>query len=126
MITYIATYRVVFEAQDDMQAALISDMLMENAKRNLDEEEGDTIELTQLTDFPDSLAPEETIVRLCHARNLLIKTRLKYAYDQAKELDKVIWSLKNRDDLMLLAGYDYGRFFEIASAILNKGENPLY
>ena len=122
---YVATLRAVFDAESDVDAVFIADLICENGKKDLEEDSGDSLDVTQVTNFGIDLIPEETLTRLKQARNLLIKTRLRYCWDVAKELDKAIWSLERRDDEQLMAGYDYGRFLEFARAILNDGANPL-
>lgn len=122
---YVATLRAVFDAEDDVSAQLIAETIAHHGRTDLEEDEGDSLDVTQVTNFGINLTPEETITRLKQARNLLIKTKLRYCWDQAKELDKVIWALEHRDDDMFLAGYDWGRFLQMAKAIIDEGANPL-
>lgn len=123
MNKYVSTFRAVFEAEDDVAAAIISDQIRLNASQDLDEEEGDTFECTQTTSQALDLQPEELIEQLKRTRNLLIKTRIKQCFNLAQDLDKIMYALQFRDDpSFTMGGYDYAKFMDQALDILNDKE----
>jgi hypothetical protein len=125
MITFIATFRAIFQAESEGQAAMIADLVCENGARDLDEE-NDVLFTTQVTSNATDLSPEESVVTIRKARNALIKTRIKQCYEMAKELDKMAWILEHRADRdFSLAGYDYGDFFRTAEQIFLRNESPV-
>lgn len=122
---YVATLRAVFDAEDEVEAIFIADQIRLNGFQDLDEDDGDILDVTQVTSNSLELSPEETLTQLKRARNLLIKTRIRQCYELAKELDQQLYALEHRADSdFSMAGYDYGKFMEIAEAILQRGEVP--
>jgi hypothetical protein len=121
---FVATFRAHMVADDEVEANLISEGLRETMMDNLDEEDGDFVMVTQVIPFtPENLhSPQEICDVLARDRNILIRTRYKEMWDVAKMLDQTIHALKTGGDQ--LVGYDYGRFLEIAEAVL-KGDNPV-
>lgn len=121
---WIATFRAVFHAADEVGAILVADKIMENGSRDLDEEDGATLNVMQVTNNTLDLQPEEVLGLLRRARNSLIRTRMRSAFDVAQELDKVIHQLEmHTEPGYELANYDYGRFIEISAEVL-EGGNP--
>lgn len=124
MIRCVATLRAVFDATDEVEAVFIADKICENGQRDFDED-NDLLEVTQVTSNQLDLSPEEVLVQLRRARNLLIKTRIRDCYILAKELDQQIYALRHRSDPdFAMAGYDYGNFMDLTEAILMRGEMP--
>lgn len=120
---YVVTLRAVYEADDDEVARLIADKIRENGAEDLDED--DTLDVTQITRFSSGIAPEEAIIRLRQARNLLLRTRLEGSYDLAKQLDQFIHAMVMGEAMSIANSmYDHGKFFEIAEAILIRKESP--
>lgn len=122
--TFVSTVRVVTVSQDEVEAQLTLDRLREAMMDLLDEEEGDSVTVTQTTEFTTDISPEETIVVLRRARNALVRTRIKQCFDLARELDQQIYLLQGRYDPEFSPNYDYGSFISIAERILSKGEDP--
>lgn len=122
---FVATLRATFRAPSEVDALVIADQIRLNGEADLDEEDGDELEVTQVTSNGLELSPDELLLHLRKARNLLIKTRKRACYDLARELDKVIFSLNFHDEPGFTeSGYDYGHFMELAEAILVRGEEP--
>lgn len=122
---YVATLRAVFDAEDEVEAIFIADQIRQNGIVDLDEDDGDILDVTQVTSNDLALSPEETLTVLRRARNLLIRTRVKECYETAREFDKLIYILAHRTDpAFSLAGYNYGDFLDISEAILMRGEMP--
>lgn len=120
---YVATLRAVYDAPDEVTAILIADKIRENGSLDLEEEDGDVLEITQVTNNPADLTPEETLNTLRKARNALIRTRIRQCYELARELDKTIYLLQHRSEGDLaLAGYDYGTFIETTEIVLEGGD----
>jgi hypothetical protein len=126
---YVATFRAVYEAEDEVEAMLIADTIEQNGKRDLEEEEGDTLDVTQVMAFKDAknITPQETLFALRKARNVLIRVRFKDCYLLAQELDKVIHYMSHNmePNEAYAPPYDYGNFLEIAHGILKNGKDPM-
>ena len=124
MNAYIGTMRVIAYCQDEVEATLVMDKLRQECEELLDEEDGDSVTVTQITESTSNISPEETLVVLRRARNALIRTRIKECFDLAPTMDEQIYHLGSRYDPSFAPVYDYGRIITIAEAILNKGEDP--
>lgn len=122
--SFVATMRVHFVAPDEIEANLISEGLRETMMESLDEEDGDFVTVTQVIPFSaDTLiSPQEICDVLRRDRNILIRTRYRDMWDVARSIDQTIHMLSTGGNQ--LQGYDYGRFLEIATAVL-RGENPI-
>jgi hypothetical protein len=117
--------RVVLNVEDELEATLAMDRLKMEAIALLDEEEGDSVEVTQLIPFTtDNLAPEEILVNLKKTRNILIRTRIRDCYDLASALDQTIHTLQAQIDPSYINTYDYGRMLSFAERILKHKEDP--
>jgi len=127
MTEYIATLRAVFEANDDAEAVLIAETIRERGAENLDETDGDSLDVTQVTDNPLEITPQEVIVVLRRARNQLIRTRVKWAVELAQEVDKAAWVLQHRAEgnPEYSPAYPYHHFTELLESIIRRKENPL-
>jgi hypothetical protein len=122
--TFVSTVRVVTVSQDEVEAQLTLDRLREAMMDLLDEEEGDSVTVTQTTEFNSNINPEEVLLILKRARNALIRTRIKQCFDLARDLDYQVHVLTGRQDPDFAAQYDYTGFITTAERILNKGEDP--
>lgn len=122
---YVATIRLTYRAEDDVEAQLIAELARERAESELDkEDDGDEAILTQVTSFAIAVEPRELLTRLAQTRNDLIKTRYTEAFDIARQLDQLSDALQKRLMPHEVTDYDFGHFMEIAERILNGGENP--
>lgn len=125
MSKYCATFRAVYDADDETSAAIIADQIRLNAESDLDTDEGDEVECTQVTSNGLHLTPDELMVLLRKTRNALIKTRWRPAYDEARELDRMIYSLGHGEEpAFAMAGYNHGDFMDLCERILMNGEEP--
>lgn len=115
---YIATYRVVFRSGDDLEAQVIAEHLRAHIEEELDLDDDDSVDMTQVVSFGEALTAEESAIVLKRARNVLIKLRTADAWDYARKLDELAFILTNRrEETGSLNGYDYSRFMEIAADI---------
>jgi hypothetical protein len=122
---YVATFRATYDADNDVQAQIISDQIRLNGERDLDIEDGDELECTQVTSNGLELLPDELMVLLRKTRNALIRTQWRPAYDEARELDRLIYAMKFRDEpAFTMSGYDYGNFMDLCEAIIHGKEEP--
>jgi len=123
---YVATFRAVYDADNDVMAQVVADQIRLNAEADLSPEDGDEFECTQVTDNEQNLTPDELIIMLRKARNLLIKTAWRPAYDAARELDRLIYAMQTKQDdpSFSMAGYQYGDFMDLCEAILIRKEEP--
>lgn len=125
MIPMIATYRLIFYPEDEVQGAMIAEQIRQDIEARLDEE--DTVDMTQVLSADVSgLSPIETVDIIRKARNALIRTKLKDCWDQARELDKLAYILLHRNEGMPdpLSGYDWSRFIDITHEVL-AGKSPV-
>jgi len=122
---YVATFRALYEAEDDLTAQVIADQIRVNGSLDLDEDDGDTFECTQVTGNHLELEPTELRIQMGKLRNILIKTRSRRGLDLAKEIDQFIHALRFRDSGEFTAGgYSHGDFMDLCINILEKGEEP--
>lgn len=122
---FVATLRCIINSPDEVEAQLTADRLQMECMELLDEDDGDEVRLTQVTSMSSELEPEELILTLQRSRNALIRTRIKECYDQASQLDQTIHRLKTFYDNEISEQYNYGAFFDLAEAILTRGEDPI-
>lgn len=125
---WVATLRAIFRAEDEVSAIMIADQIKVNGQRDLEEDDGDTLDVTQVTQNLLTISPQETVQLLRRARNQLIRVRVKDCLDTARELDKCIYMLANRSERdagIELAGYDYAGFMDIVQEVL-AGGNPIH
>lgn len=125
---FIATFRAVFRATDDVEAILIADKIKENGERDLEPEDGDTFDVTQVTQNAAMLSPEQTVMLLRRARNALIRTRIQHMVECARQIDQCIHMLDEKtahETGAELARYDYGQFVDICEEVLGGG-NPVH
>lgn len=125
---WVATLRAVFRAEDEVTAIMIADQIKVNGQKDLEEDDGDTLDVTQVTQNLLTISPQETVQLLRRARNQLIRTRVVSCLDVARELDKCIFMLANRSETdagFELAGYDYAGFMDIVQEVL-AGGNPIH
>lgn len=130
---YVATLRAIFEADSEVDAMLIADTIADNGKKDLELDEGDTLDVTQVLAISDfrHITPQETIFILKKARNALIRVKFKDCYFMAQELDKIIHYLGFQVDSgsphasIEAPSYDYGSFLDIAHQVLKMGRDPL-
>lgn len=124
MAKYIATLRAVFDADDDVDAIFIADQIRVNGAVDLDNDAGDSIDVTQVTSNTLDIRPEEVLNQLRRSRNLLIRTRIKECFELARELDKTIHALSRNEQWETVQGhYDWSEFLTLAKRIL-QGESP--
>lgn len=125
MPKFVATLRATYDADDDIAAEVVADQIRLNAETDLDDDEGDEVEITQVTSNGLQLTPDELMVLLRKARNALIKTRVRQYWELAKEVDRAIYTMHFKDDPMFSeAGYSHGDFMDLTVAILERGEEP--
>lgn len=126
MKPFVVIFHAAFEAEDDASAAMIAAQMVENAGKDLEADAGDEVWVSQVLGLDvQSITPEEALVRLRVARNVLIRTRSVICIEVARELDKVIWQIAHNDlESNSLAGYDYAQFVDLCEAIVLRKENP--
>jgi hypothetical protein len=125
MPKYVATLRAVYDADDDVTAIFMADQIRVNGEQDLDDDDGNSLEVTQVTSMEVDLEPDEIITQLRHTRNILIKTRIKECFAEARQLDMLVHMLQHRHEpAIAMAGYDYSTFMDVAEAILIRNEVP--
>lgn len=126
MSRFIATLVARYEAPDEVEASLTADCLADEAQKLLDQDEtAGEISVTSVSDVSSESKPDDVIVRLRQARNDLIRTRFKDAYDCARMLDEIAHALDKRLRPEEVIDYDHGDFLEIAIDVLRNGGNPI-
>jgi len=120
---YVAMLQAVFQAEDDVAAQVITEVVRHNAATELDTDEGDSVDVCEVMPFGLGLTRAEVIVVLNAAVVVLIQTRLKQCFDQARELHKTIWILEHRaEEHFDAAGYEHGDFMDLVTSIV-EGES---
>lgn len=126
--TYIALLRAVYRSESDAEAILVADQIKVNGERDLEQDEGDTLDVLQVTQNAAHLTPEQTVILLRRARNALIRQKTSSMIDCAREMDKCIHTIAERTTQELsaeLARYDYGSFLEVCEEVF-AGGNPVH
>jgi len=124
---YIATLRAVFKASNEVDAIMIADQIRLNGERDLEQDEGDTLEVSQVTATAIDVSPQEILTILKRARNIAIKTKFRFGFETAQELDKLIHVLANHYEHNVgyeLSNYSFGDFMDTAREVL-AGKNPI-
>lgn len=125
MSKFIATLRAVYDAPDSATAVFIAEQIRDNGAVDLEDSDGDSLDVVQVTDMNLNIQQEEIVSELLKARNLLIKLRSTSSYECAKEVDKLIHAFRLKLDPEVAIGtYDYTGFLDVAEAILKRGESP--
>lgn len=119
---YIATFRVVFYEEDELDARLAAHSMEEAMSQVLEEE--DSLDMTQLikneTHFRN-VTPAEVVEQLRRSRDLLIMTKITQCFELAQQIDKIAWILEHRDEERFeLNGYDHGAIFDRAKTLLGR------
>jgi len=124
---YIATLRAVFKAPSEVDAIMIADQIRSNGERDLELDDGDTLEVSQVTATAIDISPEETLILLKRARNIAIKTKFRFGFETAQEIDKLVHILSHHfqnNGGYELSDYSYGDFMDTAKEVL-AGKNPI-
>jgi len=106
---------------------MIAEKIRENGGADLDEDEGDSIDVTQVTNNTLILAPHETIAVLRKARNQMIRTRTRAGVELAKSVDEFLWVIENRaeGEPAYAPPYPRERILAVLEAVLKRGESPM-
>lgn len=121
---YLATLRVTYDADDDLEARMISNEIQETLDKYVLEDD-DTADITQLLPYglPNDVSPTEIVDYMRRTVDLLISTRIVQCVDLASQLHKTAWILERRGERGFdLTGYDYGEFQARIDEVLNR--NP--
>jgi hypothetical protein len=113
----------VIEAQDELEARLEMNELVEAAAELL--EDGETIDVTQImpVEAQGVIEPAEMVEQLRRSRDMLIKTRIVQCFELAREIDKTAWILEHRSEESFdLSGYDWGAFMDLTNKLLGRKE----
>lgn len=122
---YLMSFRAVVTCEDDVEAAMVADVIKTEGEKHLDAEDGDDLYVAQVIPFGAYAEPAELVDRLLRTRNDLIKTRYIECWNLAKQLDMQIFAMQKQLDPQIVETYNHGRFIEVATAILERGEYPL-
>lgn len=120
---YVATFRVVFNADTDVEAGVIGGHLQEVIADEFTDDDGEaeTVDMTQLISFGESLTAQEAANTLRKARNVLLRTKMKDCYDVASSLDQMAHALEHRDQIEMggeaPVTYDFSHFVDVAHEI---------
>ena len=124
MKPYAASLRAIFQADNEVIAHVIAEQIRQNGERDLQLEDGDSIDVSTVIPYGLGVSRQELSTILRAARNILIETKIKQCFDLARELDRVTWILEHRaEDHFDAAGWEPGDFMDVVEKIL-KGEIP--
>src|SRR6266542_3511193 len=114
---YIATLRVVFDAESEVDAVIVANDFQEAIADKLDHEE-ETVDVTQVIPATARAAvePTELVNQMRVVVDMLIVTKIKDCFDLAQWIHRTAWILEHRtEETFDLSGYDYGSFMDHAS-----------
>lgn len=121
---FLATMRVTFDADDEVEARIIGNELAEALAKHVLEDD-DTADVTQIIPMflPDAVTPEEVVGQLRRCIDMLIKTRISQCVDLAQWMHRVAWLLETRSENdYSLANYDYGEFMKHMTNLLQENK----
>ena len=118
---YVATFRVTIMEDTEVGVNLVFEALRDEMMLTLDEQEGDSVVITQIIPFTlqHIKTPQEICDVLRRDRNILIATKIKELWDIARSIDQTIHILETGSDQLI--DYNYTQFLELAESIF-KGE----
>ena len=123
MAEYVHVLHVYTNSENDLAAIDEADNIKLAIERDLlDTQDGEGVDVVQTIPLGEDPVPSASIMQLRRARNILLRTKRKDAYDVARSLDQVAYQLSSGDPL--LTSYDWGKFVEVMREILD-GKNPL-
>jgi hypothetical protein len=118
---YLATLRATFDAEDELEAQLLTHDMTERLDSLL--EDDDTVDVTQLIPFGvlGEVEPAELVNLMRRVRDMLIMTRIVQCFDLAKGIDQTAWILEHRAEATFdLSGYNYTALFDRADELLGR------
>lgn len=121
-VPYVATMRLVYKAASEPQARVIAEVARNNVMNDLEPDDGDECEITEVSNFNSAATDHELIDQMIALRNKFIRLKINRFFDMAKELDFLAWHLRQRLDATH-AEYDHTAFLETAQKVWN-GEFP--
>lgn len=120
---FLAVLHVHFKHRSEVDAVMFAEDCREEVGKLLEDDDGGA-DVTEVILESDDPRPSGDIAALQRARNILIRTRIKEAFDTARVLDQVIHSFKTKLPLEdSMTSYDWGKFMQIAAGVL-KGIDP--
>jgi hypothetical protein len=129
MTTFAAIFRLVFEADSEVEADVEMESLSLQMERymEIDPEDSSTgqLRLTQLVPFEAKIQRGELVNSLRLLRNQLIAQKHTPAFEAAKQLDYLAWSYAQmlEPSTDVIPQYDQTHFLEVAQAVF-QGKNP--
>lgn len=120
---FVATFRVLLESPTEVEAQVAAEALSETIEEHLDE--GDDLRLMEVINADNAATYHELALTLRVARNKLLATKKRDAYDLARQLDQMAWDIHvAASSNNLNPSYDHGKFIDVARAVWD-GSNPL-
>lgn len=129
MSKFVATFRVVFDEDSEVQAGVTMEALAIEMEQYMeidseDPESGD-VTMTQLVNFGEPTKRTDLVNDLRRIRNVLIATKHSESFDVAKMMDMLAWRYEEMMSpaFELNPQYDHTHFLEIAQAVF-QGKSP--
>lgn len=119
---FFSIMRIVFGAHNETHALKTAEHFEARIEEVL--EEGDSIEVLQVSQFGQYEQPEKEIHTLKQARNILLRLQFSDCHATAQFIDRIAWFLESGQTEVDSNSYDWNRISVIAAQVL-KGGNPL-
>ena len=119
---YIATLRVVYDAESEVDAVIVANDFQEAIADRLDHED-ETVDVTQVipATAKASIEPTELVNQMRVVVDMLITTKIKECFDLAQWVHRTAWVLEHRmEETFDVTGYDYGDFMDHATDVLKR------
>jgi hypothetical protein len=123
---FIAVAHIYLRSSDYVAAIAEADDIKIAVERDiLDLDEGESIDIVETIEADEAPTPQEKIINLRKARNILLTMRSKESYEIARSLDEMTHALALRTDPEFARGsYDYGNMMRVTKEVMD-GLNPL-
>lgn len=124
MPDFTAVLHAHLQAEDEVAAILAADDVKIALEQSILDEDED-VDVVQVIPMVEDPSPIANVKQLRRARNILIRTRTREAWDIAQQLHQFIHAFANRmTDEEARITYDYSSWLSTAKDVLDGG-NPL-
>lgn len=123
---FIAVAHIYLRSSDYVAAIAEADDIKIAVERDmLDLDEGESVDIVETIDADEAPTPQEKIINLRRARNILLSMRSKDSYEIARSLDEMTHALMlHADPEFSRSSYDYSNMMRVTKEVMD-GLNPL-
>lgn len=125
MPNYTAVMHLYLRSDDYVSAIAEADDVKLAVEKIVEADIGEGMDVVEIVEADEEPIASGSIMQLRRARNILIRTKYKEAYDLARSLDEMCHVLATRVDPTMVAGtYDYSNLMRVLKEVIDGG-NPL-